>query len=415
MTHFWIDDERNVQLTYEDLVDELTRRDERHPVVYDEDPFEVLIEILQSLLGNSDLTLLDSEFSEDTLSSLGYEPDIGSRTEPSPDLDIDDAEELVSRLEHTNDEWTLTLYTSGTTGTPDRVTQTLEGLTRSVKRDERFGDHVWAFAYNPTHFAGLQVFFQAVLNRNPMIYIFDETPGRIGDLLANHGVTHISATPTFYRLRLQRLSGTYESVARLTSGGEKFEPSLRESLREPFPNAKFRNVYAITEAGSLLESDGEAFQIPEDLAHQITTTEDDELIVHESLLGGSVSGETDGEWFHTGDVVEYVDDDTFRFVGRKSDFVNVGGYRVNPHEVEKYINSVDGVEAAVVKARTSSVTGNILVAEIQAAEGVGTEGAKSGVKDAIDHLEPWKQPRVIDVVDTLDRSRSGKRIRRAER
>lgn len=414
MTYFWIDDGRDVQFTYEDLVAELTRRNERHPVVYDEDPFEVLVEILLSVLGDADLTLLDSEFSEDTLSSLGYEPDIGSRTEPSPDFEIDDAEELVSRIEATDDEWTLTLYTSGTTGTPDRVAQTLEGLTRSVKRDERFGDHVWAFAYNPTHFAGLQVFFQAVLNRNPMVYIFDDTPERIGNLLVSYGVTHISATPTFYRLRLQRLPGMYESVVRLTSGGEKFEPSLEESLRESFPNAKFRNVYAITEAGSLLESDGETFQIPDDLSHQVRVTEDDELVIHESLLGGSVAEETDGEWFHTGDVVEYVDDDSFRFVGRKSDFVNVGGYRVNPHEIEKYINSVDGVEAAVVKARTSSVTGNILVAEIQAGEDVGSDVARSGVKDAIGHLEPWKRPRVIDVVDTLDQSRSGKRIRMEE-
>lgn len=414
MTQFWIDAQRDVQLSYEDLVDELARREERHPVVYDEDPLEVLIEILLSILGDTDLTLLDAEFSEDTLGSLGYEPAVGSRTEPAPDVAVDDPEELVSRLETTNDDWTLTLYTSGTTGTPDRVTQTLEGLTRSVKRDERFGDHVWTFAYDPTHFAGLQVFFQAVLNRNPMVYIFEDAPQQIGDLIARHDVTHVSATPTFYRLRLQRLPDTYETVVRLTSGGEKFEPSLRESLRESFPNAKFRNVYAITEAGSLLESDGELFQIPDDLSHKVRITDDDELVVHESLLGRSVAGEIDGEWFHTGDLVEYVDDDTFRFVGRESDFVNVGGYRVNPHEVEKYVNSVDGVEAAVVKARESSVTGNVLVAEIQAAEDVGADVAKSGVKDAIDHLEPWKRPRVIDVVDTLAQSRSGKRIRRAE-
>ena len=415
MTHFWIDDQRDVQFTYEDLVAELDRRDERHPVVYDEDPFEVLIEILLAILENGELTLLDAEFSAATLDSLGYDSDVGSRTEPSPDVDIDDAEELVSRLEATDDEWSLALYTSGTTGTPDRVSQTFDGLTRSVKRDERFGDHVWAFAYNPTHFAGLQVFFQAVLNRNPMVYVFEQPPERIGDLLADHGVTHVSATPTFYRLRLQRVPDTYDSVVRLTSGGEKFEPSLRDSLRESFPNAQFRNVYAITEAGSLLESEGEEFQIPDELSQQVAITDDDELIVHESLLGESVCEEPDDEWFHTGDLVEFVDDETFRFVGRKSDFVNVGGYRVNPHEVEADITSVDGVDAAVVKARDSSVTGNILVAEVRAEAGVSADVVKSGVNDAVDQLAPWKRPRVVDVVDTLDQSRSGKRIRRAER
>lgn len=411
MTTFWVDEIRGVRLSYEDLITELTERDQRHPVVYTEDPSEVLIEILLAILDDAELTLLDSEFSTETLTSIGYEADVRSNSRPAPEIEIDSPEELVSQIEHADDGWTLTLYTSGTTGTPTAVDQTLGGLTRSVRQSDRFSDHVWAFAYNPTHFAGLQVFFQAVLNRNPMIYIFEHSANQIDHLIEKHEITHISATPTFYRLRLQQLSGTYDSVVRLTSGGEKFEPSLQESLREVFPNAEFRNVYAITEAGSLLESNGELFKIPAELSDKISVTEDNELIVHESLLGQSVSDGLDDGWFHTGDLVEYVDENRFRFVGRESDFVNVGGYRVNPHEVEQHINTVDGVNAAVVTARESSVTGNILVAEIQPGEHVDPDVAKSNVKAAIDTLERWKQPRIIDVVDSLDQSRSGKRVR----
>jgi acyl-coenzyme A synthetase/AMP-(fatty) acid ligase len=274
---------------------------------------------------------------------------------------------------------------------------------------------VWAFAYNPTHFAGLQVFFQAVLNCNPMIYIFEQPAMKIGEIINKYGVTHISATPTFYRLRLQQLSGSYESVVRLTSGGEKFEPSLQQSLEKIFSDAKFRNVYAITEAGSLLESEGELFQIPEERSDKIRITEDNELVVHKSLLGKSVSDSLDGDWFHTGDLIEDVDGDRFRFVGRRSDFVNVGGYRVNPHQVEEHINTVDEVDVAVVSARESSVTGHILVAEIQPTEDVDSDVVKSAVKDKVDELERWKQPRVIDVVDCIDQSRSGKRVRRKEK
>jgi acyl-CoA synthetase (AMP-forming)/AMP-acid ligase II len=198
---------------------------------------------------------------------------------------------------------------------------------------------------------------------------------------------------------------------RLTSGGEKFEPSIQESLNEIFPNAKFRNVYAITEAGSVLQSDGELFQIPDELTDKVEITEDSELIVHQSLLGESVSEDIDGEWFHTGDLVEFVSEDKFRFVGRESDFVNIGGYRVNLHEVEKHINSLEEIEAAVVAARDSSVTGKILVAEIQPVEGIDPDTAQKRVNDAISHLERWKQPRIIDTVDQIEQSRSGKRIR----
>ena len=415
MTVFWIDEARDVQLSYEDLITELTEREYRHPVVYTEDPSEVLIEILLAILGDTELTVLDAEFSTETLASLGYEGDVGSNTQPAPEVELDSPAELAAEIDDADDQWTLTLYTSGTTGTPSAVDQTLAGLTRSVRQSDRFSNHVWAFAYNPTHFAGLQVFFQAVLNCNPMIYIFEQPAKNIGDMIDEYGITHISATPTFYRLRLQQLSDSYESVVRLTSGGEKFEPSLQQSLEKIFPDAKFRNVYAITEAGSLLESDGELFQIPEERSDKIRITEDNELVVHKSLLSKSVSDSLDGDWFHTGDLIEYVDGDRFRFVGRRSDFVNVGGYRVNPHEVEEYINTVDEVGAAVVSARESSVTGHILVAEIQPTEDVDPDVVKSAVKDKVDELERWKQPRVIDVVDCIDQSRSGKRVRSKEK
>lgn len=410
MTEFWVDSKRDVSLGYDDLLDELSERNERRPVVYDDDPAEVFIETLLAMLDGSDLTLLDGEFSSETLQSLGHNEAAVRRTCPAPDVHISDPDDLVRAIEDVPEQWTLSLYTSGTTGTPTRVDQTFDTLTRAVRTDERFGDHVWAFAYNPTHIAGLQVFFQAISNGNPMINVFEQSTHQIGELLDRYDVTHISATPTFYRLRLQGLPGTYESVVRLTSGGEKFEPSVREALADSFPNAEFRNVYATTETGSLLESAGETFRIPESLRDRVEITDENELVVHRSLLG-DVSEQVDGDWFHTGDIVEFVDDEHFRFVGRESDFVNVGGYRVNPHEVEARINELHSVEAAVVTARESSVTGNVLTADVQPADDFDPEVVEEHVKDAVADLDRWKQPRIIDIVDEIARSRTGKRIR----
>jgi acyl-CoA synthetase (AMP-forming)/AMP-acid ligase II len=207
------------------------------------------------------------------------------------------------------------------------------------------------------------------------------------------------------------LNGEFPTVRRLTSGGERFEPSLRESLQNLFPNAKFRNVYALTEAGSLLESNGELFQIPQRFSDQIRVTEENELAIHKSLLADSVADEVSDGWFYTGDLVEYETESQFRFVGRESDFVNIGGYRVNPHEVEEMINNVDSVKAATVTARESSVTGHILVAEVEPIARVDSEVIKERVKSTIEELEKWKQPRIIDIVDEINQSRSGKRVR----
>jgi acyl-coenzyme A synthetase/AMP-(fatty) acid ligase len=414
MTLFWVDKTRDTYLSYEDLISEINARAQRRPIVKTDDPSEVFIEILLAILGHRELTLLDPEFSSDTLSSLGYDADTGSQKGPAPATEIASTDDLISKIANANDRWTIRLYTSGTTGTPTEVDQTLEGITRSVRQSDRFRNDVWAFAYNPTHFAGLQVFFQAILNRNPMVYIYEHTPDQIGELIDEYDVTHISATPTFYRLRLQQVSGSFDSVMRLTSGGERFEPSLEESLLDLFPNAQFRNVYATTETGTLLESNDELFEIPEELSERIRINENNQLLVHKSLLGDDFSTSLADDWFHTGDVIEYVDEDRFRFVGRESDFVNVAGYRVSFHEIEKKINKIDIVDASVVTARESSVTGNVLVAKIQPARDVDPDIAKRTVKEAINDLERWKQPRVIDVVDTIDQSRAGKRIRRED-
>jgi acyl-coenzyme A synthetase/AMP-(fatty) acid ligase len=106
-----------------------------------------------------------------------------------------------------------------------------------------------------------------------------------------------------------------------------------------------------------------------------------------------------------------VDDEHFRFVGRKSEFVNVGGYRVNPHEIEEFISRIDGVEAVVVSSRSSSVTGNILTAKIQTANDADDQRIKDEVQEAVSTLDSWKQPRIIRVEDELKLSRSGKRVR----
>jgi len=411
MSLFWVDDQRGYSLSYQELIEELNKRDIRHPVVKTEDPAELFIELLLAIFDDGELVLLDGDFSDDTLSQLGFDEDALSEEEPIPEIDIEHPREISSKIGQVDGDWSLGLYTSGTTGTPERVEQTLDGLTRNVKRDEKFENDVWAFAYNPSHFAGLQVFFQAIANLNPIIYIFEQSIDQIREAIEEYEITHISATPTFYRLRLQRLNGEFPTVRRLTSGGERFEPSLKESLQNLFPNAKFRNVYALTEAGSLLESNGELFQIPQRFSDQIRVTKENELAIHESLLADSVADKVSDGWFYTGDLVEYETENQFRFVGRESDFVNIGGYRVNPHEVEEMINNVDSVKAATVTARESSVTGHILVAEVEPVAGVDSERVKETVKSTVDGLEKWKQPRIIDIVDEIDQSRSGKRVR----
>lgn len=109
-------------------------------------------------------------------------------------------DEVVKALQQSASE--ITIFTSGTTGQPKKVIHSVQGLTRSVRCAERYQWQVWAYAYNPTHMAGLQVFFQAFENQNTLVNVFGLARNEVYSLIEKYSVTHISATPTFYRLLL---------------------------------------------------------------------------------------------------------------------------------------------------------------------------------------------------------------------
>ena len=72
----------------------------------------------------------------------------------------------------------------------------------------------------------------------------------------------------------------------------------------------------------------------------------------------------DAEGFiDTGDIVE-LRDDRYHFVGRREGIINVGGFKVHPEEIEAVINRHPGVQMSMVRARSSPITGAIVVADV---------------------------------------------------
>jgi len=235
----------------------------------------------------------------------------------------------------------------------------------------------------------------------------------IEETLNRFQVTHISATPTFYRSIIPYIKQQIPTVERLTMGGEKYDETLENILIKIFPNAEIRNVYASTEAGSIFSAKGDIFRISERLRDKIKINEDNELLIHKSLLGESETLKLDGEWYRTGDLVEKIDDDHFKFISRKTEMINVGGYKVNPHEVENEIKKVEGVIDVLVKARNNRITGSILTAEVEVMEGINKkEKEKEIIKVLEKNLQNWKIPRIITFVDNIELTRTGKKVRK---
>ena len=174
------------------------------------------------------------------------------------------------------------------------------------------------------------------------------------------------------------------------------------------PTAKINNVYASTEAGSLFAAKGDCFQIPEKIRDKFTVV-DDELLIHKSLLGRSDSFKFEGNYYHSGDLIEWVDKEQglFRFKSRKNELINVGGYKVNPGEVENVLRAIDGVKQVLVYGRANSVLGSVLCADIQLED--SSELTNVDIKKALtSQLQDFKIPRRIKFVEQFELTRTGK-------
>ena len=389
--------------SYDDLLNAISGSGEYCPLFKSKELFPYFANLVKALAAGMPLTLIDSDINASEIDGVSEDDiNVEKSFEAKSYSNMDD---VIAALQQSHSE--ITIFTSGTTGQPKKVVHSISTLTRAVRLGVRYADQIWAYAYNPTHMAGLQVFFQAFENQNTLVNVFGKSREEVYQQIANKQITHISATPTFYRLLLP-FEKPCESVIRVTLGGEKSDQHLYDAIGKIFPNAKINNVYASTEAGSLFAAKGDCFQIPEAIRDKFKVV-DDELLIHKSLLGSSESFKFTDDFYHSGDLIEWVDKEAglFRFKSRKNELINVGGYKVNPGEVENAIMGVDGVRQALVYGKANSILGNVLCADVQLEEGF-ILSELDVKKQLASQLQDFKIPRRIKFVEEMSLTRTGK-------
>lgn len=402
---FLYDNNTGLRKSYAELIEDLHALNEIPVFLYEKNVYQFFLYIIASLLADVPVTVLDYDFSREEIEHLGIEEEQLQECRRVKLSGVEETEDIFRQNDKVKN-WQVSLFTSGTTGTPKRITHSYLNITRSVRVDEFRKNDLWGLAYNPTHIAGLQVFFQAFLNGNSIVNIFLQDADTIRELIEQEGITHISATPTYFRLLLPA-SKSYPGVRRITMGGEKFDSQLAEKLQPIFPNAKILNVYASTEAGTVLASNGDYFTVKEKDKDKIKIV-GNELWVHRRLLGEADLFTSGKDWYPTGDIVEIISEKplSFRFVSRKNEMINVGGYKVNPHEVEEAINSHPLVKNCRVYGKKSSLVGNLLLCDVEAVDDSLNEVEIT--KYLQNKLQPFKIPRIINLVKKIETTRTGK-------
>lgn len=351
-----------------------------------------------------------------------------------------------------NSDTSLMYFTSGTTGEPKMVAHDFtyplghittgsfwhnlhENSLHLTIADTGWGKAVWGKLYG-----------QMIAGANIFVYDHEKfTPADILQKIQNCKITSLCAPPTIYRFLIKEDISKYDlsSLEYCTTAGEALNYSVYETflkitgirLMEGFgqtettltlgtfpwmepkpgsmgvPNPQY-DIDLLTPDGRKAE-DGEQGQIV------IRTDKGKPLGLFKEYYRDAER--TEDAWhddiYYTGDVAWRDEDGYFWFVGRADDVIKSSGYRIGPFEVESALMTHPAVVECAITGVPDEIRGQVVKATIILAKDYkGKEGPEL-IKELQDHVKrvtaPYKYPRVIEFVDELPKTISGK-IRRVE-
>ncbi|MFF4156739.1 amino acid adenylation domain-containing protein [Streptomyces sp. NPDC001678] len=339
------------------------------------------------------------------------------------------------------------IYTSGSTGRPKGVEiphDRLANLLHAMRTELDSGpDHVWlALTALSFDISGLELFLPLTTGGRVVVAADEEArDGRaLSRLIDGHGVTHVQATPSGWRLMLE--SGFTDRPVTALVGGEALPVPLARELRGRV--RRLVNVYGPTEttiwslSWDVPENTG-SVSIGRPLANTRLYVLDAALqpvpvgAVGELCVGGDgvargylgrpgltaerfvpdgFGGRPGGRLYRTGDLVRYRPDGLLEFLGRTDHQVKVRGYRIELGEVESALLRHPDVSAAVVTVREDGPSGAWLAGYLVPSEGRHPQPADVRTFLA-GQLPPYMVPSVFVVLDELPLSTAGKVDRRA--
>lgn len=358
------------------------------------------------------------------------------------------------RPEHVNNnEDTMLMYfTSGTSGEPKMVAHdylyALGHLTTGVYwhnlgedsihltvADTGWGKAVWGKLYGQW-FAGATVF----------VYDHEKfTAEKIMRAIEKYHITSFCAPPTIYRFMIQEDFSQYDlsSLKYCTTAGEALEPAVYERFYH-LTGIKLMEGFGQTETtmtlgtfpwinpkpGSmgkpnpqydirLLKPDGSACEDGE--KGELCIKVGDKKPI--GLFKGYYRDEAktleawhDG-FYHTGDMAWRDEDGYYWFVGRIDDVIKSSGYRIGPFEVESALMTHPAVVECAITGVPDPIRGMVVKATVVLAKEYKERDKEALIKELQNHVKhetaPYKYPRIIEFVEELPKTISGK-IRRVE-
>ena len=276
------------------------------------------------------------------------------------------------------------------------------------------------------------------------VYDFDRFHAEdILPMFAKYGITSFCAPPTMYRFFIKDDLSKYDlsSIKHSTIAGEALNPEVYEQWKKA-TGLNLMEAFGQTEStvivgnfvgmkpklGSmgkpsplydvhLLDHDGNDVEDGETGEICIKT----EIGQTPGLFIGYYNNKesTDAAWhdgfYHTGDTAWRDEDGYFHYVGRTDDLIKSSGYRIGPFEIESVIMELPYVLECAVTASPDEIRGQVVKASIVLVKGTeGTDELKKEIQNYVKtHTAPYKYPRIVEFLDEMPKTVSGK-IKRNE-
>ncbi len=315
----------------------------------------------------------------------------------------------------------LVLFSSGSTGKSKAIVQDLNKLMEKF-RTPRKPLRMLIFL-QLDHIGGINSLLYTLANNGTIIVSDDRTPASVCQAIQSFKADLLPTSPTF--LNLLMLSKAYEefdlsSLKLITSGTEPMQESTLKRLAKILPNAALQQTYGLSEVGILRSKSRSSDSLWLKIGGEEFTTKivnGTLWIKSDSAMLGYLNApdpfDADG-FLDTGDLVEQ-DGEWVRILGRESEIINVGGYKVFPAEVESVLLEMDNVEDVVVFGQDHSITGKMVVAKFKLKTPETPRELKARMLAFCkDKLQSYKVPGKIVLTDETTYNERFKRMRRVK-
>ena len=315
----------------------------------------------------------------------------------------------------------LVLFSSGSTGKSKAIVQDLNKLMEKF-RTPRKPLRMLIFL-QLDHIGGINSLLYTLANNGTIIVSDNRTPASVCQTIETFKADLLPTSPTF--LNLLMLSKAYEefdlsSLKLITYGTEPMQESTLKRLANILPDAVLQQTYGLSEVGILRSKSRSSDSLWLKIGGEEFTTKivnGTLWIKSDSAMLGYLNAPDpfDDEGFlDTGDLVEQ-DGEWVRILGRESEIINVGGYKVFPAEVESVLLEMDNVEDVVVFGQDHAITGKMVVAKFKLkAPETQRELKARMLAFCRDKLQSYKVPGKIVLTDETTYNERFKRMRRVK-